>query len=172
MQQCDLCLAMRKRKELVLFEDPHAVVMLHPTGTAPGHLLIMPLIHYTILEQVPDEDLRQLFRVMKLMAASLEKGIDAKNLTMVIKNGHAAGQEFPHLAIHLIPRGEGDKVNVEWKGIPIPADEMAALAARLKEACKRFTQEKKEKKEESGMAEEAVEEARGNVMPRYGRRIP
>src|SRR3989344_2233634 len=100
MPSCDICTII-KSQELKLFEDPYTVVFLHPQGSAPGHVLIVPRIHYPIMEQIPDDDLRQIFRVTRIISGALEKGIGCKDVNLVIANGTAAGQEFPHFSIQL-----------------------------------------------------------------------
>ena len=172
MMQCELCNAMRSAKEIMLFEDPHSLVILHPHGASPGHLIIMPKVHYPILEQIPDEELRQLFRAMKLMATSLEKGLGTHDLNVVIANGSAAGQEFPHFNIQLIPRGQGDRIKVSWEGLTVAKSDMDAVESKLREACTQF---RKEEKKQEEIKKEPVEEPKTDKTDyaiRQVRRIP
>ena len=129
---CDLCEA--AKGELRIFEDPHSIVLLHPRGAAPGHLIVMPRVHYSIMEQLSDDELRQLFRVTRLMAMSLEKGLACADLDIVVMNGPAAGQEFPHFSIQIIPRGKEDAVKLGWTAAAV--GDMDAIAARLRDAAK------------------------------------
>lgn len=129
---CDLCAA--AKGELRLFEDQHSIVILHPRGAAPGHLIVMPRTHYSIMEQLSDDELRQLFRVARLMAMSLEKGIACTDLDIIVMNG--IGQEFPHFSIQMVPRGKGDAVRLGWEKATVSAAEMDAVAARLREAAR------------------------------------
>ena len=168
MPGCELCAGM-KSQEIVLFEDPHSIVMLHPRGAAPGHLFILPRVHYPIMEQVPEEELRQLFRVARLMLLSLEKGISAGNFNLLIMNGPAAGQEFPHFAIHLLPRGEGDAVKLAWEPIGISKEDMDDIEAKLKAASGEIRAAEKEKPE---ITEEMVAMPKDVYPLRQVRRIP
>jgi len=138
---CELCMAMQG-KEAKVFEDQLSAAVLHPRGAAPGHLIVMPRAHHSIMEQVPDEELRHLFRVTKLMAASLDKGLGCKDLDVIISNGHAAGQEFPHFSIQVIPRGKGDAVKIGWEPMTFTKEEMDSIEAGLKEACGGFNRDK------------------------------
>jgi histidine triad (HIT) family protein len=147
---CELCQAI-KGGEVTVFEDPHATVILHPRGAAPGHLLVIPRVHHSIMEQVPEETMRQLFRVAALMAASLEKSIAAKDLDVIIANGTAAGQEFPHFCIHLVPRGKGDQVTLGWEPAKLPEQEIEAIRRRLEEACA-VRQRREERRDEEVIA--------------------
>ncbi|MBI4150272.1 HIT family protein [Candidatus Woesearchaeota archaeon] len=167
MPGCELCLAIRE-KELVLFEDPHSVVILHPHGAVPGHLLVIPRVHYGIMEQMPDEDLRQLFRVTKLMATSLEKGIGTKELNVIITNGPAAGQEFPHFSIHIIPRGKGDTVKMGWEPASVSKSDMDTIEVKLKEACRQF----KRVEEKREVSEEPIAIPKESYQIKHVRRIP
>lgn len=169
MPACDLCVAVRDAG-VKLFEDPHSVVILHPRGATPGHLLVIPRIHYSIMEQVPDEELRHLFRVTKLMAESLEKGLGAKELNVVITNGPAAGQEFPHFSMHIIPRGQGDNVKITWEPVGIKKEDMDNVEAKLKEVTTQF-QIQKQKKEDI-VEEEPIVVEKESFQIKHVRRIP
>lgn len=78
----------------------------HPLN--PGHALIVPRRHvaswFEATAAERDEMLRLADDVRRLVAE--RHAPDGFNLG--INDGHAAGQTFPHLHLHLIPRYRGD----------------------------------------------------------------
>ena len=51
----------------------------------------------------------------KKMAGRMTEALECDGLNIVQNNGEVAGQTVFHFHMHLIPRYEGDQVNVTWK---------------------------------------------------------
>lgn len=51
----------------------------------------------------------------KKMAGRMTEALECDGFNIVQNNGEVAGQTVFHFHMHLIPRYEGDQVNVTWK---------------------------------------------------------
>lgn len=74
-----------------------------------GHCLIIPKRHVQSIFELTDEELKDLYAVLKQTYDYLGNGgymMDGYNVG--INCGRAAGQTVKHLHIHLIPRYKGD----------------------------------------------------------------
>ncbi len=97
-----------------LYEDEQFRVILDLGPAAKGHALVLPKEHYANLFEIPEETLAAAMAVAKKVGTRLYEGLHADGLNIVQNNGEPAGQTVFHFHIHLIPRYEGDKVNVAW----------------------------------------------------------
>ena len=86
-------------KSDIIAEDKDWIAIndIHPK--TPVHVLIIPRIH-TELENVTPELAGKLLVATNRIAK--EKGIDKTGFRVIINNGEHAGQEVPHLHIHVM----------------------------------------------------------------------
>lgn len=73
---------------------------------ARGHTLIVPREHRERIQDMTSQEAADVFG----LAARLTPRIDslAGSTLLAVHNGREAGQEVPHVHVHLVPRGEGD----------------------------------------------------------------
>ena len=77
------------------------------------------------------EVLGHLMEIVQRIDAVLRSELGAEATNIVINNGPAAGQEVPHLHIHVIPRYEGDGKRFIPSKTQYGEGEIAELGARL-----------------------------------------
>ncbi|HLD19317.1 MAG TPA: HIT family protein [Candidatus Nanoarchaeia archaeon] len=132
MMECTYCDWITSKKNL-LYEDEHSVVLINPKPASAGHLLVLPRKHITIFEQLPSDIGARLGIIANKMSMIQFEALGAQGTNLVIQNGVGAGQTMPHLGIHLIPRKEGDGINLSWKSRPLTEEQMAAVELGLRE---------------------------------------
>ncbi len=87
----------------VVYEDEHAVAFRDINPQAPTHLLVVPRKPLADLEAAEPEDVEILGHLLwaaRQVAAGF--GLAAGGYRLVINNGRAAGQEVPHIHVHLL----------------------------------------------------------------------
>ena len=92
----------------VVYEDEETLAFLDANPLAPGHTLVIPKRHYETLGETPTEPGEMAFAAVHLLTPLIEDAVDADATTVAINNGEAAGQEVPHLHVHIVPRFDGD----------------------------------------------------------------
>ncbi|MDR9381738.1 MAG: HIT family protein [Natronomonas sp.] len=92
----------------IVHETERAVAFLDANPLAPGHTLVVPREPHTRLRDAPPEVSESVFEVVRTIAPAVEEAVDADATTVGINDGTAAGQEVPHLHVHVVPRFEGD----------------------------------------------------------------
>ena len=108
-QQCIFCqIIAGKIPSKKIFEDEKTIAILDINPAAKGHLLLIPKEHYSIMPQIPDQELQHFFRVAKQLSHKLLQKLKAAGTSIFIANGLAAGQRAQHFMIHIIPRKNGD----------------------------------------------------------------
>ena len=129
MAECPYCQA----AEHPLFEDEEVRIILSPEPIVPGHVLVLPKQHFTILEQVPDKLIGKIFGLANKASNALFETLKAQGTNLFIRNGVAAGQSVAHFAVHVLPRKENDGVNLQWQPRQLSEEEMATVELKLKE---------------------------------------
>jgi histidine triad (HIT) family protein len=89
-------------------ENSKAIAVLDINGANPGHTFIIPKSHYPIIEQVPDEDIGQLFSLANKVSVALFDLIGAEGTNIFVSNGIPAGQTVAHFLINVVPRKQND----------------------------------------------------------------
>jgi histidine triad (HIT) family protein len=77
----------------------------------PGHTLLMTKEHYSIMPQIPDDEVAHVFMAAKSLSNSMLRSIDVQGTNLIVANGIAAGQRAQHFMVHVIPRKENDNIN-------------------------------------------------------------
>ena len=92
----------------IVHETETVIAFLDAHPLAPGHTLVVPKEPYEQLQELPAELSADLFETVHELTPTIEDAVDADATTIGINNGEAAGQEVPHVHVHIIPRFEGD----------------------------------------------------------------
>lgn len=112
MEDCIFCKIIKgELPSSKIYEDNDFIVFLDIFPVSEGHVLVVPKKHCELVADLDDEILSKMMvlagRIIKAMKISSIK-IEALNL--FIADGKQAGQEVPHVHLHLIPRFENDNV--------------------------------------------------------------
>ena len=89
-----------------LGETEHTVSFLDAFPLAKGHTLVIPKKHHQKIQDMSDEENSDLFSLVHKMISKVDEITGAT--LVAIHNGKEAGQEIPHVHVHLVPRKEGD----------------------------------------------------------------
>ncbi len=114
-----------------VYEDEQCFGILDINPANPGHVLLIPKAHVTILPQLSEEHVAYLAKVIKRLGNIMLKTLGAKGVTTMIPNGMVAGQRASHLVIHVIPRKEDDKVGMDLPNKPLNAEQMRKVREKL-----------------------------------------
>ena len=145
-ESCLLCQIVANRvPSYKIYEDDLTLVVLDVNGANPGHCFVIPKNHYPIIEQVPDDELANLFTVANKISSSIFENLKAHGTNIFVANGIPAGQTVAHFMINVMPRKENDGVNLQWKPKQLTEEEMSTVELKLKESIKGAGVEKIEK---------------------------
>ena len=137
MSNCILCnIIAGKIPSKKIYEDEVSVAVLDVNGANPGHCFVLPKKHYTIFEQVPDNEVAKLFQASNKISTAIFEGLGVQGTNIFASNGIAAGQTVAHFMINVIPRKEKDGINLTWNPKPLSEEEMSTVEIKLKDALK------------------------------------
>ncbi len=95
-----------------VYEDELVMGILDINPANPGHVLLIPKEHYGVMPQMPETVIRALARAAKKISLAMLRVFKAGGTNLFLANGVAAGQKAQHSMLHLIPRKEGDGINI------------------------------------------------------------
>ena len=103
-QDCIFCnIGAGEVKSEILYRDDSCFVIRDIAPKAPVHLLIIPNQHFTYLANLTS-DFYPVLGSMFVAAEEMAKreGIADTGYRLAINQGHHAGQQVPHLHVHLL----------------------------------------------------------------------
>jgi diadenosine tetraphosphate (Ap4A) HIT family hydrolase len=121
-----------------LYKDDLVVAFMDIRPVQTGHLLVVPRAHAVLIPELDNGILARLWSV----ATDLNRALRASSPTteavsVYVADGEAAGQEVPHVHIHLIPRHTDDAFGFRFPpgyGHEPPRAELEATADLIRKA--------------------------------------
>ncbi|GAB7009863.1 HIT family protein [Halorubrum trueperi] len=89
-------------------ETDDVLAFLDANPLAPGHALVIPKTHAERLGDLDPDLAGAVFDAVAAIAPEIEAAVDADGANVGINDGEAAGQEVPHVHVHVVPRFDGD----------------------------------------------------------------
>jgi len=91
-----------------VYEDESVMAFLDANPLARGHTLVVPKAHHERVNDLPADLAADVFAAVHDLTDRVEDAVDAEATTIAVNNGTAAGQEVPHVHVHVVPRSEAD----------------------------------------------------------------
>lgn len=90
----------------ILKETSKSISFLDAFPLAKGHALVIPKKHHKKIQDMTGEENTDLFSLVHEIMPKIDSMTGAT--LVAIHNGEDAGQEIPHVHVHLIPRDKND----------------------------------------------------------------
>jgi diadenosine tetraphosphate (Ap4A) HIT family hydrolase len=132
---CIFCRIIAKEEPAsLLFEDEAIISFLDFAPVNVGHLLVVPKQHvYSLADLDKRTSLRLFETAIQLLRVLQDSEQDWEGMNLHLAEGEAASQEIPHVHLHLIPRQQGDAVQIHLPCPQLPSrKELDGVAARLR----------------------------------------
>jgi histidine triad (HIT) family protein len=117
----------------IVDEDERTIAFMDISPATRGHALVIPRAHAGSLLEVPAEDLHACATTAQRLARRMSERLGAAGVNLVNSCGAAAWQTVFHFHVHVIPRYEGDPLQLPWIPQPGDPDAVAAAGAELRE---------------------------------------
>lgn len=94
-----------------------ALVFAFPTyiPLTPSHMLICPIRCVRTIGKLTDKELLALFALREKITAALRHSFGARGFNYAWNEDKVAGQDIPHLHLHVVPRKAGDTGITRYK---------------------------------------------------------
>ncbi|MGH1566511.1 MAG: HIT family protein [Nitrosopumilus sp.] len=93
----------------ILKETTSSISFLDAFPLAKGHVIVIPKNHHQKIQDLNNDENVDLFSLVHLMISKVDTLTGAT--LVAVHNGKEAGQEIPHVHVHLIPRSKDDSAD-------------------------------------------------------------
>lgn len=114
-----------------VYEDENSLAFLDISPVSYGHTLIIPKRHYKNIEDIPEDEFCELIRTVKKIGALLKEKLGISGYNLTENNDPIAGQIIQHIHFHIIPRYEGDELQL-WEQGELEADEGSEIIKKIR----------------------------------------
>ena len=106
---CIFCQALGEKDELTLYKGSSIMVMMNKYPYINGHLLVAPTRHLSRLDELEQEEMGNLLKMVEQSVGILKKEMNPDGYNVGLNLGKVAGAGVEeHLHFHIVPRWFGD----------------------------------------------------------------
>ena len=132
---CVFCRIVRGELPAVkVYEDEYVIAFLDIKPINPGHTLVVPKRHVERLEELEPDEAQALLYAAARIAPAILRAVGGEGYNILMNIGSAAGQEIPHLHLHIIPRYTNDKCRFNCPRKDADRDELESIGKMIREA--------------------------------------
>jgi len=99
-----------------VYENEDILAFLDIAPVNHGHTLVVPKKHFVNLEDIPEDELSKLINAVKKVGWAIKNGLGVSGYNVQVNNDPVAGQVVPHIHFHIVPRKEGDGLQLWPQG--------------------------------------------------------
>ncbi|MBU2639199.1 MAG: HIT family protein [Nanoarchaeota archaeon] len=115
-----------------VYEDDNVMGVLDINPANKGHVILFPKEHLQFLNDLDEKLLGHLFDVVNKLSNKMIDRLKASGINIYIASGQGAGQNLPHIAVHVIPRYENDKIAFGWNPKKLNKNDFENITKELK----------------------------------------
>ena len=115
-----------------VYEDEHVFAFMDAGQVNDGHVIVASKRSFETLMDMDEATAEALMRAARKIARAVEAEFKPQGITVLQANRPAGWQTVPHAHLHVLPRYEGDGVELVWPRKEPGMDRLRELAGRLK----------------------------------------
>ena len=116
----------------IVYEDAATLAFMDLGQVNPGHVLVACKAHAANVYELDDDQAAAVFRAAARVARAVRAAFDPPGLSIYQANGAPAGQTVFHFHLHVLPRHEGDGMQLVWPVKNPPRETLEAYCARIR----------------------------------------
>lgn len=117
----------------IVDQDEQTMTFMDAFPVAPGHTLIVTRQHYDNLLEADPDAIAAVGAKSVAIGRAIKSALQPDGLGVFQLNGAAAGQTVFHYHMHLVPRNDGDSLQIHSR-VPGDADDLRSVAQQLRKA--------------------------------------
>jgi histidine triad (HIT) family protein len=115
-----------------VYEDEHVFAFMDAGQVNDGHVIVASKRPFETLMDMDDATAEAMMRAARKIARAVEAEFKPQGITVLQANRPAGWQTVPHAHLHVLPRYEGDGVELVWPRKEPGMGRLRELAGRLK----------------------------------------
>jgi histidine triad (HIT) family protein len=116
----------------IVQEDEHTLAFMDLNPWTRGHALVIPRRHSRNLYEIEHEDLDQTMEGAKRLALRARDALGCDGVNLINSCEPAAWQTVFHFHVHVIPRYEGDPLQLPGKPMDVDQEELQRVASEIR----------------------------------------
>lgn len=116
----------------IVYEDEATLAFMDLGQVNPGHVLVACKAHAENVYALDEAQAAAVFRTVARVARAVRAAFDPPGLSIYQANGTPAGQTVLHFHLHVVPRHEGDGMQLTWPVKNPPREKLAAYCAQVR----------------------------------------
>ncbi|MEO1127478.1 MAG: HIT family protein [Cyanobacteria bacterium J06639_16] len=121
-----------------VYQDNLVAAFMDIQPVNPGHVLVVPKRPVQFLHELDYETANRLFWVgRQVVQAIRDSDLQCQGVNLFVADGAAAGQEVPHVHLHIFPRYRDDGFGLKFADRyfePPPREALDAAAKKIRDA--------------------------------------
>lgn len=105
---CEKPKEQRDKDNLILYRGETCFIIMNKFPYNNGHLMVAPYRHLVNMEELSQEEMGELFKLVKKSVMILKKTLKPEGFNIGMNVGRVAGAGFNHFHVHVVPRWFGD----------------------------------------------------------------
>ncbi len=114
-----------------VYEDEYVFAFMDAGQVNDGHVIVATRAPRETLLDCSEEEAAALMRAARRIALAVQAAFAPQGITVLQANRPAGWQTVPHVHLHVLPRHEGDGVELVWPRKEPGLARLRELAARL-----------------------------------------
>lgn len=115
-----------------VYEDEAALAFMDLGQVNPGHVLVASKAHAENVYELDDAQAAAVFRAAARVARAVRAAFDPPGLSIYQANGKPAGQTVFHFHLHVLPRHDGDGMQLVWPVKNPPRERLEEYCAKIR----------------------------------------
>jgi len=130
---CVFCKLVAKRiPASIVYEDEATLAFMDLGQVNPGHVLVACKAHADDIYALDEAQAAAVFRTAARVARAVRAAFDPPGLSIYQANGTPAGQTVFHFHLHVLPRHDGDGMQLVWPVKNPPREKLEAFGAQIR----------------------------------------
>jgi histidine triad (HIT) family protein len=116
----------------IVYEDDATLAFMDLGQVNPGHVLVACKAHAENIYELDDMQAAAVFRSAARVARAVRSAFDPPGLSVYQANGKPAGQTVFHFHLHVLPRHDGDGMQLVWPVKNPSREQLEAYCAKIR----------------------------------------
>jgi len=116
----------------IVYEDDATLAFMDLGQVNPGHVLVACKAHVEDVYALDEAQAAAVFRTAARVARAVRGAFDPPGLSIYQANGKPAGQTVFHFHLHVLPRHDGDGMQLVWPVKNPSREKLEAYCAQIR----------------------------------------
>ena len=101
-----------------VYENEYAYAFLNINSVSRYHTLVIPKAHYVNIFDADQVIVKEVMSAVQFVSNLYRTKLGIEDIQIITNAGAAAQQTVFHWHVHIVPRAEGDDLDIQWTTFP------------------------------------------------------